>query len=669
MSAAPYGAALTPNSQSKWREWYAHASAHAAADCLPTYAPGYFGPPNPACCPDVHDNCEHCVTSTICYDPACAQRPCDRVHAPLSSPLAYDASAHAHQCVDTFCAECSVDPECSADTCALPGAQCWTAPKCCPEHMDPCVSVCDGYVDHEAYEECGGNGCVGTSSSVTADAAAAGKAASNLLECCDQHYSGDACTVPCNVPHWPRNNELEGRALGRALGAGAEQTTPHTDTESGCTTPTLVPSHTYGSSSPGSSGEAPSPAFRCHWGDCARTFHSSEALAMHVHQDHLPSVKFGAATHEKLHANGIQHNCAAATENAAWSPSAGSADRPGAWPGASVSGQRAASTGAASSSEVGAAPSAAMPKGHFTCPWDGCVSASLQGARIGDTPIQTAEDVQALLQHLYSAHLDLEQPFARAAPDGLGVVAPAELKAPAAAPDATEPPCPCPPSAEGRKKHPCGWVDCSQSFSTHAELNEHIVRDHVGSGKRTYVCGWAGCPRAEQGHKYTQKQKVLRHIQTHTGYRPHQCPVCQRCFSEPNTLTQHMRTHSKERPYKCDFPGCNKAFSVAGSLTIHRRVHSGDRPFRCPVPGCEKAFSESSNLNKHLRVHRGEKSSVCPDCGRRFTRPDQLARHRRTHQKNDALRVEATGFAQPPGSLAPSDNGPLSGGAFSALSI
>lgn len=193
--------------------------------------------------------------------------------------------------------------------------------------------------------------------------------------------------------------------------------------------------------------------------------------------------------------------------------------------------------------------------------------------------------------------------------------------------------CLCPATSNGSKRHPCGWVHCTESFDTHAELTAHIAEVHVGSGKTEYECGWVGCERARQGRKFQQKQKVLRHIQTHTGDRPYVCSECHKRFSEASTLTQHMRTHTNERPYKCDFPGCNKSFSVIGSLTIHKRTHTGDRPFKCPYPNCSRQFSESSNLNKHLRVHRGEKPFECPECKRRFTRPDQLARHRKIHAK------------------------------------
>lgn len=69
----------------------------------------------------------------------------------------------------------------------------------------------------------------------------------------------------------------------------------------------------------------------------------------------------------------------------------------------------------------------------------------------------------------------------------------------------------------GTGQHACGWVGCSMSFPTHEGLTEHIGSVHVGSGKAEYECGWEGCERAKEGRKFSQRQKVMRHLQTHTG--------------------------------------------------------------------------------------------------------------------------------------------------------
>ncbi|KAM0756057.1 hypothetical protein T439DRAFT_320745 [Meredithblackwellia eburnea MCA 4105] len=187
------------------------------------------------------------------------------------------------------------------------------------------------------------------------------------------------------------------------------------------------------------------------------------------------------------------------------------------------------------------------------------------------------------------------------------------------------------PSANGR--HQCRWKGCLLSFETSSELMNHLSVEHVGSGKAGYVCLWEGCDRCEDGKGFAQRQKVMRHLQTHTGDRPFVCDVCNKSFSEATTLTQHMRVHTNERPYKCTHPGCEKAFSLASALTIHLRTHTGDKPFRCPFPGCSSAFAESSNLSKHIRTHKGERGHECDECGKAFSRSDQLARHKKIHAK------------------------------------
>ena len=298
----------------------------------------------------------------------------------------------------------------------------------------------------------------------------------------------------------------------------------------------------------------------------------------------------------------------------------------------------------------------------LSCRWNGCgfqvpsmqeLSLHMHKTHVPDMDVQS-------IQHCFNAPIPLDtqmsmpDAWALKAPKPLGP-SPTDAGTGAALEsqgllDNVVTACLCPLDEQGKKQHACGWVHCTESFDTHAELTAHIAEVHVGSGKTEYECGWVGCERAKHGRKFQQKQKVLRHIQTHTGDRPYVCSVCHKRFSETSTLTQHMRTHTNERPYKCDFPGCNKSFSVIGSLTIHKRTHTGDRPFKCPYPNCHRQFSESSNLNKHLRVHSGDKPFECPECKRRFSRPDQRARHRKIHAKQ----VASTHAASTSSSLAPS---------------
>ncbi|KAJ1969277.1 zinc-finger protein [Dimargaris xerosporica] len=180
-------------------------------------------------------------------------------------------------------------------------------------------------------------------------------------------------------------------------------------------------------------------------------------------------------------------------------------------------------------------------------------------------------------------------------------------------------------------RHICGWLGCHREFKSFDDLTAHLSSDHVGSGRSQYYCAWEECSRG--GKPFSQRQRAMRHIQTHTGDKPYQCTVCGKRFSESHIMGQHMRIHTGEKPYKCPTPNCDRSFTVSSALTIHIRTHTGEKPFKCKFDGCTKRFAESSNLTKHMRVHTGERPFRCPveKCAKKFSRPDQVARHRKTH--------------------------------------
>ncbi|KNE67401.1 hypothetical protein AMAG_11867 [Allomyces macrogynus ATCC 38327] len=264
-----------------------------------------------------------------------------------------------------------------------------------------------------------------------------------------------------------------------------------------------------------------------------------------------------------------------------------------------------------------------------TCKWGGT-----QCPTTGTAPFASTDD---LVRHVLEAHV---QALFRAAAAGARARSAAQ-QTPAAAAANEDPAGTDDEDDDGNTSgapstsdapidlHVCQWAACAAQFPTFADLTIHVSDTHVGTNRTQYVCEWRSCTR--NGRPFTQRQKCMRHLQTHTGHKPVQCTTCDKRFSEYGVLVGHMRTHTGEKPFTCDIDGCDKQFAMVGALTIHRRTHTGARPFACKFDGCAKRFAESSNLTKHFRTHTRERPFRCPECTQAFLRPDHLSRHLKVH--------------------------------------
>ncbi|XP_069837056.1 zinc finger protein 436-like isoform X1 [Dendropsophus ebraccatus] len=96
-------------------------------------------------------------------------------------------------------------------------------------------------------------------------------------------------------------------------------------------------------------------------------------------------------------------------------------------------------------------------------------------------------------------------------------------------------------------------------------------------------------------------------------------------FQEPRVKPQ-PRVGSKQ--HLCT--ECGKCFSRNNDLVMHKRLHRGKVPLVCSV--CGKCFPSNSHLLIHLRIHAGEKPFGCLECGKSFKSNSHLVTHLRIHR-------------------------------------
>ena len=65
----------------------------------------------------------------------------------------------------------------------------------------------------------------------------------------------------------------------------------------------------------------------------------------------------------------------------------------------------------------------------------------------------------------------------------------------------------------------------------------------------------------------------------------------------PKWVTDPLNNVFSEKPHECK--ECGKRFSRHENLKIHVRTHTGEKPFQCSY--CEKKFNNSSDRFKHQR--------------------------------------------------------------------
>lgn len=137
--------------------------------------------------------------------------------------------------------------------------------------------------------------------------------------------------------------------------------------------------------------------------------------------------------------------------------------------------------------------------------------------------------------------------------------------------------------------------------------------------------------------RFTDTESLEKHMGLHTYGRGNNCEICGKSFSAKSFLKVHMMVHTGERPFTCDI--CHKGFSRSSNLKAHRLTHTNEKPFKCDI--CDKVFTHPSNMKKHIKSQHTEgRPYKCEYCDKSYKLSKHLRRHIMVHDQDNKNKVQ-----------------------------
>lgn len=168
---------------------------------------------------------------------------------------------------------------------------------------------------------------------------------------------------------------------------------------------------------------------------------------------------------------------------------------------------------------------------------------------------------------------------------------------------------------------------CHQRFTFGANLRRHIKAQHENAMERV------PCSREDCSDTFSTKANMEAHVlHVHQDQRDYQCDDCDRAFHTPKLLRQHcIYAHGDERAHACN--ACDQTFKTKGHLDRHvADVHDNIRNVPCKDDTCPSRFTSNSHMNDHYdRVHNQRRDVKCiaEECDAMFYSKGDMERHHR----------------------------------------